>query len=283
MACDGNDKSVPGGVYLCQVGENVSCGACCGLYNVADPSFANLNRMLAERTAMFTGVPREVEAILEFGRHILERQVGRKPLTEFHHCPYIGFAGRRKRRAGCLLHPMGEGNNGIDLRGLSDYGGMACRDYFCPAYTGLGRDIKQILRRGAPGWYEYGMLVTEVELLNELFRFARPASRNGRQTDPVCSTAGCRRIFAILSALKADWGYVSRSAPPGCHYFFRDGLYHRLQVGYPAVAGHSRYHVILRELCSRFETTADLRQAEQRLSKTIQALAAILAGRQEPA
>lgn len=32
------DKTAPGGVYLCRVNENLSCGACCGLYNVPDLS-----------------------------------------------------------------------------------------------------------------------------------------------------------------------------------------------------------------------------------------------------
>jgi hypothetical protein len=235
--------------------------------------------MLAERTAMFTGVPREVEAILEFGRCILERQVGRKPLTEFHHCPYIGLVGRHKRRAGCLLHPLGEGNNGIDLRGLSDYGGMACKMYFCPAYTELEHGIKEMLRRGAPRWYEYGILVTEVELLNELFRHVRQCRREAMPADAWSGDDRPERIFKTISVLKARWPYVSKFEPPVCHYFFRDGLYHRAQVIYPAARGPSPYHVIFQELCSCFQTTEDLRQAEKRISDTLRALAAILAGR----
>jgi hypothetical protein len=30
------DRGVPGGVYLYQVGQSVSCRACCGLYNVKE-------------------------------------------------------------------------------------------------------------------------------------------------------------------------------------------------------------------------------------------------------
>jgi hypothetical protein len=36
------DHQVPGGIYLCQVNEKVSCGVCCGLYNVAYPTKQNL-------------------------------------------------------------------------------------------------------------------------------------------------------------------------------------------------------------------------------------------------
>ncbi len=48
------DDQVPGGVYLCQVSAQVSCGACCGLYNVADLSRENLTRMLERRTRCFS-------------------------------------------------------------------------------------------------------------------------------------------------------------------------------------------------------------------------------------
>ena len=59
-------EAVPGGVYLCQVSETVSCGACCGLYNVADPSRTALQTMLAKRTARFVRLPRNMDAILDF-------------------------------------------------------------------------------------------------------------------------------------------------------------------------------------------------------------------------
>jgi hypothetical protein len=234
--------------------------------------------MLAERTTLFSDIPREIEAIVDFGQHILESQVDRKPLTEFHHCPYIGFVGRLKRRVGCLLHPQADGNNGIDLRGLSDYGGLACREYFCPAHTGLGREIKQILTQGAERWYEYGILVTEVELINELFRLARQRCRAPIQTEATGHLEQPGKIFEILSSLKARWAFAPKSEPLRCHYFFRDGLYHRTRVVYPVGAAPSRYHVIFQELCSRFETTADLRLAEEGLNDTIQRLAAALAG-----
>ena len=52
---DGENVSA---VYLCQVGERVSCGACCGLYNVADLSRDALEDRLARRTERFAAVAR---------------------------------------------------------------------------------------------------------------------------------------------------------------------------------------------------------------------------------
>ena len=39
---------VPGGIYLCQVSETISCGACCGLYNVKDAFYENLEKILQQ-------------------------------------------------------------------------------------------------------------------------------------------------------------------------------------------------------------------------------------------
>jgi hypothetical protein len=51
-----------------------------------------------------------------------------------------------------------------------------------------------------------------------------------------------------------------------------------MQVVYPAGSGPSRFHVIFRELCSRFETPDDLRDAEKFLSDIIRSLSATMAG-----
>ena len=131
--------SAPGGVYLCQVNQQVSCGACCGLYNVAEVSRDALESMLTDRTRNFARVPREADAIVAFGRQVLKKLRGRAPFPDFHHCPFVGLVGQSFARVGCLLHPLAAGNDGVDYRGLSYYGGMACRVYFCPVFSFLWR------------------------------------------------------------------------------------------------------------------------------------------------
>ena len=127
----------PGGVYLCQVGERVSCGACCGLYNIADLSQRSLEVMLTEQTEEFARVPRTTEAIEAFQKKIEGWTPPQRPFPDFYHCPFLGLIGLNGRRVGCLLHPAAAGNNGIDWRGLSYYGAMACRTYFCPSVRHL--------------------------------------------------------------------------------------------------------------------------------------------------
>jgi len=94
------DKKAPGGVYLCQVNEKISCGACCGLYNVPDLSREKLYDMLFRRTAGFSKVPREAEAIINFGEEVLYKNKNKRPYDEFYHCPYIGLIGIIKKFIG---------------------------------------------------------------------------------------------------------------------------------------------------------------------------------------
>ena len=106
---ESNAASVPGGVYLCQVTENVSCGACCGLYNCSDASRAGLHERLTFQTERFREVPREVDAIDDFRVQMERREPRQRPYPDFYHCPFLGLAGffdAIERRLGLLLEPV---------------------------------------------------------------------------------------------------------------------------------------------------------------------------------
>jgi hypothetical protein len=96
--------------YLCQVSETVSCGTCCGLHNVRNPSFETLQEMLAYRSDVFRQTLRNMDAIFAYKDHIRQKESGERPIRDFHHCPYLGLVGKDQSRVGCLLHPAGEGN-----------------------------------------------------------------------------------------------------------------------------------------------------------------------------
>ncbi|MEJ2658459.1 MAG: hypothetical protein P8012_14915 [Desulfobacterales bacterium] len=132
---------------MCSVNEKVACGACCGLYNVADPSEQNLTKMLHYRTGIFETTPGNWQDNENFGRRISEETAEGRPYSQFHHCPYVGLVGSDRSRVGCLLHPKSEGNRGVDFRGLSYYGRMACRLYFCPTFNKVPVPSKDLIRR----------------------------------------------------------------------------------------------------------------------------------------
>ncbi|MGD8674869.1 MAG: hypothetical protein PVG81_03605 [Desulfobacterales bacterium] len=274
------DPAAPGGVYLCQVNRQVSCAACCGLYNVADAAYGPLVSMLSERTKDFARVPRQADAIAAFGQRVQARcKAG--PFPDFHHCPFVGLIGEGHRRVGCLLHPHAAGNHGVDYRGLSYYGGMACRLYFCPAHAKLSTVIKTVVRESAVSWYEYGLIVTEARLLSEFFKALEKRLGSPLTVADILSREDCRRALRSVLRLKVDWPFRRRPDPGPCNYVFDDRLYPKPALGYPALTTIlSPYDILFEELLSGFDTPAELKQAERMLTDLIEGLArGILAGR----
>jgi hypothetical protein len=253
-------------IYLCQVSETVSCGACCGLYNVPDLSREKLEILLSNRTRDFESVPRTEDGIFDFqrknkGSHRLSR-----PFPQFHHCPFLGMIGGEKRRVGCLLHPAVPGNNGVDYRSQSWYGEQACRTYFCPTTNKLSRVYQFILVQIIDNWNDFGLIVTEHSLVTAYFKEVE--TRLGR-----CISVGdyTRNIHAAsafkeFAKLKSKWPYRRPDAPGPCNFFFENGEYPRPVVfrATPDIR-LSPYEGILMELDSGFTSEEEIEAADQLL------------------
>ncbi|MFO7667453.1 MAG: hypothetical protein R6V76_12590 [Desulfobacterales bacterium] len=243
--------------------EKISCGACCGLYNVPDLSCDKLYDMLIRRTTGFSKVPREVEAITNFGEEVLYKN-NKRPYHEFYHCPFIGLIGNDRMRVGCLLHPLSNGNNGIDYRGLSYYGSMTCNIYFCPSYTMLPENYKRIIRKSADDWYSYGLIITEIVLINAFFsEIENHLQRKIDETD-IHMNQTLIGIIKEFIGFKAYWPFRPPS-DTAANYFFKDKLYERKPVDYNGIrpdSPTSRYDIIFRELGSSFNSVEEIRHAE---------------------
>jgi hypothetical protein len=178
-----NVKKVPGKVYLCRT-EYMSCGACCGIYNFNYTSRQKFFDVIVDRTIRFESVKRTIEAILEFGEAESKKIdcFGKKPFPEFHHCPFTGFMDSAYDKPGCLLHPFAEKNSGVDYRGLSYYGGLACASYFCPTYYNVSPERKLIVRNAIEDSYSYGLIITEDKMINNLFDIAE--GKKGKKLFP---------------------------------------------------------------------------------------------------
>ena len=271
------DNEVPGGVYLCQVNEQISCGACCGLYNVADPSLEALMEMLTYRTDTFARVPRDMDSILAFQEKIEAWESQKRPFPEFHHCPYIGLVGTKRLRVGCLLHPLSEGNKGIDFRGLSFYGGMACRVYFCPSYYHLPRVFKEIVREAARDWYLYGLVITETKMLSTFFKQVEKRLNQPITKKDIFENEKCLEAVREFLELKHHWPFRPHPFTGLGNYFFRDQLYSSPSIDYEIIGETtSRYDTILRGLQSYFSSANELRRAENLLDGLIDKLASTI-------
>ena len=250
-------------VYLCQVGPEVSCGACCGLYNVADPAPQALEALLARRSRRFAEVPRTVDGIDAFQAEVMRTEDDARPFGNFHHCPFLGLIDRGQR-VGCLLHPMASGNAGIDWRGLSYYGGMACRTYFCPSTRNLPEHWLTAIRRSMDHWYLHGLILTEQRLLTGFFeelerRLHRPIGEND-----FAAQSRAAALFRQFAGLKVNWPFRRKDAPGVCNYFFEDGRYGRPAVSFTSCKNSwTPLAGIFRELDTAFASTTELRQAER--------------------
>lgn len=268
-----NDNQVPGGIYLCQVNKKISCGACCGLYNVADPSYKSIVEMLTWRTDSFLHVKQDMDDILAFKEEVENKEPQERPFPEFHHCPYIGLVGKEHSRVGCLLHPLLNENKGIDFRGLSFYGGMACRVYFCPTYHHLPAAFKEIVCETTNNWYAYGLVITETKLLNTVFeevekRLNRPLTKND-----ILKNKNALEAVRKLLDLKINWPFKRRSSPGPANYFFEDRLYPRPPVNYKTIGQFvSRHDTMLQELESHFNSANELHAAEDLIDNLLESI-----------
>ena len=261
-------------VYLCQVSPHVSCGACCGLYNVADASFEALEAMLLRRTAWFAGVPRTVDGIDAFKAKVEHAECRRRPYRHFHHCAFLGMITGNGQRVGCLLHPLADGNHGQDWRGLSYYGGMACRTYFCPSVRNLPERWLTALGQCTDHWYLHGLIVTEQRLLTAIF--SQLEQRIGRRLKAVdfFGSADAASQLRQITGLKLAWPFRRRNAPGLCNYFFEDGHHRRPELKpVPGAAVASPFSTIFQELDSAFTSAEALRRAEEIVEDLFQRLA----------
>ncbi len=247
---------------------------------MADAAYEPLVSMLSERTKEFARVPRQADDIAAFGQRTHGR-CGPGPFKDFHHCPFVGLIGEEHRRVGCLLHPHADGNLGVDFRGLSYYGGMACRLYFCPAHSKLSAVVKTIVRESAASWYEYGLIVSETRLLGAFFKALEERLGSALTAVDILNREECRQIMGSVLRLKVDWPFRRRPDQGPCNYVFDDRLYPKPAVGYPPLTTTlSPYDILLKELLSSFNTSAELELAEGMLANLIENLArGILTGR----
>ena len=235
--------------------------------------------MLTVRTEKFCGVSRSPEHLDDFARGEIGFTPPDRPFPNFHHCPFLGLIDSGKR-VGCLLHPLGEGNNGVDWRGLSYYGGFACRTYFCPTMTRMPDRHKTIVINAFDGWYDFGLVLTERRLLASYFREIE--IRIGRSVGPSDFPKGSSPalLFSKLCRLKMNWTYRRRHAPGPANFFFENGEYERGAVIYPGShSTPSRFDSIFRELETGFETIREQEQAETVLSSHLRELISALTKR----
>lgn len=271
------DGRTPGNVYLCQVNSAVSCGACCGLYNVNRLSREALTRMLADRTSRFARVPRDIVAIDRFAEETFRADGRGRPMKNFHHCPFLGLIGPEQNAVGCLLHPLADGNAGIDWRGLSYYGAYACATYFCPTCRELPPGYKRLVRRAAGNWYDYGLMITETDMLAAFFdQVGKRLGRTVDDRDLEQRPAAADRIRSFL-AIKSTWPFGDPALARPANFFFNKKEYQPPAIDFQSLgAAESIWAPVLTGLWSLLPDLPTLVAAEALLNRMADDVAAAL-------
>lgn len=264
------DKETPGNVYLCQVKPGVSCGACCGLYNVKDASRPSVFALLKRRTELFASAERSYEGVLAFADEIGRIEDQTRPMDDFHHCPYIGFMDTDPASPGCLLHPRASGNNGLDLRGVSYYGGMPCHMYFCPTCREVPERFKKILRSAAADWHSFGLIITEADAVKCFFENVESLTKSLIDPDKIWQDEKIAEAVRAFMDLKVEWPF--RRDDVLANYFFKD----RKAAPEDEKALETRWNPVLKAFRSEISNQDDMQRALVLLDKTAMNLAGLL-------
>jgi hypothetical protein len=178
---------------------------------------------------------------------------------------------------GCLLHPLAEGNAGIDWRGLSYYGAFACATYFCPTCREMAPARKQLLRQAADHWYDYGLMITEAGMLDAFFdqverRLGRPMDELGPEQRHRASA----HIRAFL-AIKSTWPFRDPALSRPANFFFNKKEYQPPAIDFQSLgAEESTWAAVLTGLWSALPNLPALFAAETFLDQMADDVAAAL-------
>ena len=198
--------SPPSDPHLCQPESQKSCGWCCGLYNTHHASRNTLVSKLRARTREFASTDRNLTAIQRFSETTIRNEQSQLSDPEFYSCEFVGFLDSGETRVGCMLHPLAQGNQSIDWRGLSFHGGMACQGFFCRSYRELSNAEKWVILGTIHDWYLYGLVISDADYARAFFRLVE--ERLGRQIDPAMLVAPpASRLVQEFFHWKIDWPY----------------------------------------------------------------------------
>ncbi len=276
------ESSWSGGVVdvpriLCQPGGGKSCGACCGMYNHREADEGELRARLEARTRAFHARcdVRDPETLKAF-RLEWEDAPEDKLLGELPSCPFLGMLDDGGTdRVGCMVHPFQ--NDGVDGRDCGVYDRHTCEDYLCAAHSVMTRDEKWLVLAGTRDSYVYGLVVTDVRFVRELFALA--ARINGAMpTGKALGREGVLEAARAYFELKRDWPW---RAPDGVfgQVIPGEGLDTPRRPGPSEQAGVEAdvYESALRCLGTQVEHVGELEAAREVVAERVAAFAKAVA------
>lgn len=262
--------------HLCQPGSPRSCAACCGVYNFRDRSPAATEARLSRHTESVRAIGyHDPGALASWAARQRAEERSLLLLPGLPTCPFVGHLG--EGRIGCLVHPKVTG--GPDLRDLGVYeSAKICEEFLCPSFTWLRDAELEAVLRVTEGWYDYGLVVTDVELLRAILRHL--SDRAGRELHPrVLLREEVRAPLRVFVAWKSSWPYRDAARRFGTFDVERGTLddVRRASIDYVGLgAPRSPFDALLLCFESVFTSADELRAAEALLQRAFDDLSRAL-------
>lgn len=258
--------------HLCQPDDQKSCAWCCGLYNVRDSSREVLISSLRARTRSFAETERSARSIQHFSEYTKGIEKTDLVDPDFYSCEFLGFLDTSETRVGCMLHPHSRGNGGIDWRGLSFYGAMACRGFFCRSHRELNSAEKRVLLGTIQDWYLYGLVVSDPDYPKSFFHLA--AQELGNRFDMTrLLTPPASEVAYNFFSWKMDWPYGNRVSIPPALTAPRLSAARRTDTKKnTAQESLTAVDLIFRSLGTDFKTSRERRKAEWEVERLLSRL-----------
>jgi len=262
----------PSDLHLCQPESQKSCGWCCGLYNTHHASRNELVCKLRARTKEFATTNRNLAAIQRFSETTREKEKDRFFDPDFYACEFVGFLDSGETRVGCMLHPLAQGNQSIDWRGLSFHGAMACQGFFCRSYRELSRIEKWVILGTIHDWYLYGLIISDTDYARTFFQLVE--ERVGQSIDTVNLVAPpASRLVHEFFHWKIDWPYRNHDPNPiPCSSF----PFSRADQANDGQESSATLDLMFACLDSKFRSRAERRSAEQRVDQLFSRLTKLI-------
>jgi len=159
------------------------------------------------------------------------------------------------------LHP--EQNEGADLRESSFYGRELCAGHFCPSHYFIAQSHSRILIKIIDDWYLYGLVVTDIDLVNLYFRLI--ADRIGEDLKPeIFNNEKLKNIALDYFGWKINWPFRSLETNRLGKYYFDGSQYMISHIDYEKFGrAVSPLNAILLSLSSAFADAEELERAEK--------------------
>lgn len=255
--------------HLCQPDEHKSCGACCGLYNYRDNRREVLSERLRRRTEIFTLLRSDLQRY----SHKVAVLEGAKLYETIYNCEFLGFIDAGEKRVGCLLHP--QLNDGVDLRVISFYGDVLCRQHLCPSHEKLSAVEKEMVVCLLDDWYLYGLCITDIDLVKTYLFHIQNAL--GEEFDPaqLDTSPTLKRLMKAFFSWKGHWPFRRTGALRFGKYYFLEGEYHSARIDYGRLGlDPSPYDGIFLSLASEFSDRIEVLTAEGMVRDNIEGVIA---------